>query len=120
MENKLFWKPTVESEDRKMIFDEFKRKYYGKYSGKERVMLELNLENGVGHYWNPIQILQIYSYLGLFENEDDDYDDGKTSIEHHIEFAKNMCSKYDRDLNIDYLNFEGISRKPIIYSKKRI
>jgi hypothetical protein len=53
-------------------------------------------------------------------NEDDDYDDGKTSIEHHIEFAKNMCSKYDRDLNIDYLNFEGISRKPIIYSKKRI
>ena len=53
-------------------------------------------------------------------NEDDDYDDGKTSIEHHIEFAKNMCSKYDRYLNIDYLNFEGISRKPIIYSKKRI
>ena len=50
MRNKVFWKPTVEVEDRKKIFDKFKEKYYGKYSGKDRVMLELSLENGGGHY----------------------------------------------------------------------
>lgn len=237
MRNKVFWKPTVEVEDRKKIFDKFKEKYYGKYSGKDRVMLELSLENGGGHYWNPIQILQIYSYLGLFENqddiyynfyeklaekfdincnvldvasgnipsfgiiiagkqmklpnsrgtvtvcdphlvldddscniklikdkfdmdivknydlitgimpcgvtrdiitsackynkdffielcgcpqEDDDYDDGKSSIDHNIEFAEEMCSKYDRDLNTDYLDFDFLGKKPIIYSKRRV
>ena len=70
---KMSWVPTVDSESRRKLFDKFNGKYLFRYPGKDRVLLNLNLENGVGHYFNPMQIYQIYSYLGICSEQDDIY-----------------------------------------------
>lgn len=236
MKFKMTWEPTVDKEKRKEMFREFTNKYLGRFSGKDRVLVSLNLENGVGHYFNPMQLFQIYSYLGICSEQDDiyygyfkklaenfdincnildvasgavpafglivagklielpnskgkitmcdpalvldtgkkdnmtlikgkferekvktydlvtgvmpcsvtrdiitssceynkdffiglcgcpqEYDffgDGKSSIEHNIDFANEMCSKYGRTLETVELDFYYTANKPIIYSKK--
>ena len=236
MNCKMTWEPTFGKEKQTEMFREFNDKYLGRYSGKDRVLISLNLENGVGHYFNPMQLYQIYSYLNLFKSEDDIYygyfkklaenfdincnildvasgaipafgliisgkqmelpnargsitmcdpaivldtlknenmtivrdkfkkddvfnydlitgimpcgvtrdiiesacqynkdffiglcgcpqeddifDNGKSSIENNIDFASDMCSKYNRELIVENLDYYFTANKPIIYSKK--
>jgi len=237
-ERKTSWIPATDNRavDSMMLY-KFISEYGNKYSGRVRVNLNLNLLNGVGSYWNPMEFLQIYSYLNLINKSDDIYygyykkfaeafdincnildvacgavpafgliigdnqmklpnsrgtitmcdpalvldtvknnnmilkkdkfnseevknydivtgimpcsvtrdiisssceynkdfyiglcgcpqeydmfDDGKSGIEHNIEYAKEMCYKHGRSLVIDNLDFVTTDNKPIIYSKKR-
>ena len=57
---------------KKMLMD-FLNEYRNKYSGKDRVLLEMNLKDFLGTYWAPMEFFQIYSHLGLFEDKDNMY-----------------------------------------------
>lgn len=84
------WTPTSNAFLSKEILNSFLRKYKNNYSIENRALLESGLFSRLGHYLNPLEFLQIYSYLGLIGKDNDIY----------YGYYKKLSENFDIDCNI--------------------
>lgn len=84
------WKPRFDNKKAQTLFDTFLRKYSNKYDPFVLNCIKHNFYNGIGQRTGFYQIFQIYSELGIFNDEDNPY----------VAYLNNFKSHFDVGCNI--------------------